>query len=242
MAVTSLPAAAGGITITVEVQTWCDAEVDTCASAYLDWSGSVSGLKQEVNVVKVGRQTYFPLAWDGGYIGVQKGGNSVSGKIGSTAVFSLGGAGVKIRKLPNGKRNKNCEAGFDGNAGASCRIHLTRGIRAGDTYRYRVQRVAGGWLRGSIKLPGKKDLWIADLKPGPEAPTSFTGLYNFIEYFGPDLPTGVGVPEATIIFRKPASGSEFVAASRLTGLCASAAYDNLRPGISLSTYGDGNCE
>ena len=230
-----------GTPLQVDLDTWCNASVDSCASAYVNWSGSVPTLEQTVDITQLGRTTFAALAWNGGYIGVQNGGNAVSGVVGPTALFSLGGTGVTIRPLPNGTPNPNCEGGFDTGAGASCRIHLTRQILNGDRYVYRVTQVTDGWLRGEIALPGGSLLWIADLKPGPAAPASFTGLYNFIEYFGPRVLVPGDAPTSTVTFSRPGDGIEFSRASRIGGVCANAYRHDVPFGISLTTFGIGAC-
>ncbi len=71
-----------GTPLPVDLDTWCDGAFDTCASAYLEWSGSVPTLNQSVDIMQLGRTTFAALAWDGGYIGVQNGGNAVGGRLG----------------------------------------------------------------------------------------------------------------------------------------------------------------
>ena len=231
----------GGTPLPVELDTWCDTSLDSCASAYVNWSGSVPTLEQTVDIAQLGRTTFAALAWNGGYIGVQNGGNAVSGAVGPTAAFSLGGTGVTIRPLADGTPNPNCEGGFDTGAGASCRIHLARQIQNGDRFVYRVTQVTDGWLRGEIVLPGGSLLWIADLKPGPAAPASFTGLYNFIEYFGPRVLVPGDAPTSTVTFSRPGDGIEFSRASRIGGVCANAYRQDVPFGISLTTFGIGAC-
>jgi hypothetical protein len=230
-----------GTPLQVDLDTWCNASVDSCASAYVNWSGSVPTLEQTVAITRLGRTTFAALAWDGGYIGVQNGGNAVSGQVGPTALFSLGGTGVTIRTLPNGMPNPNCEGGFDSGAGASCRIHLARQILNGDRYVYRVTPVTDGWLRGEIVLPGGSLLWIADLKPGPATPASFAHLYNFIEYFGPRILNAGDAPTSVVTFSRAGDGVEFSRASRIGGVCANAYYHDAPFGISLTTFGTGDC-
>ena len=230
-----------GTPLPVGLDTWCNASVDSCASAYVNWSGSVTRLEQAVDIAQLGRTTFAALAWNGGYTGVQNGGNAVSGAVGPTALFSLGGQGVTIRPLPNGMPNPNCEGGFDTGAGASCRIHLTQPIQNGDRYVYRVTPETDGWLRGEIVLPGGSVLWIADLKPGPAAPASFTGLYNFIEYFGARVMNPADAPTSTVTFTQPGAGIEFSRASRIGGVCANAYRQDVPFGISLVTFGIGGC-
>jgi hypothetical protein len=230
-----------GTPIPVALDTWCDTTLDSCASAYVNWSGSVPALDQTVDVAQLGRTSYAALAWNGGYIGVQNGGNSVSGQVGPTALFSLGGAGVTIRPLADGTTNPNCEGGFDTGSGASCRIHLTRPIQNGDRYVYRVTQLTGGWLHGEIVLPDGSVLWIADLKPGPAASASFASISNFIEYFGPKVLSSSNAPTSTVTFSRPGDGIEFSLASRIGGVCANAYREDVPFGISLTTFGIGSC-
>ncbi len=148
---------------------------------------------------------------------------------------------MTIRPLTNGTPNPICEGGFDTGAGASCRIHLARQIVNGDRYVYRVTQVTDGWLRGEIVLPGGSVLWIADLKPGPAAPASFTRLYSFIEYFGPRVLVPGDAPRSTVTFSRPGDGIEFGRASRIAGVCAAAYYNDVPFGITLATFGTGSC-
>ena len=230
-----------GTPLSVDLDTWCDTSLYSCASAHVSWSGAVATLEQAVDIAQLGRATYVALAWNGGYTGVQNGGNAVSGAVGATALFSLDGQGVTIRALPNGTPNPNCESGFRHGAGASCRIHLVEPIQSGDRFVYRVTQETDGWLRGEIVLPGGSVLWIADLKPGPAAPSSFTGIYSFIEYFGARITNPADAPTSTVTFARPGAGIEFSRASRIGGVCAKAYRQDVPFGISLVTFGIGGC-
>ena len=230
-----------GTPIPVALDTWCDTTLYSCAFAYVDWSGSAAALEQTVDVAQLGRTTFAALTWNGGYIGVQNGGNAVSGQVGATALFSLGGTDVAIRPLPDGTPNPNCEGGFDTGAGASCRIHLARPIQNDDRYIYRVTQETDGWLRGEIVLPDGSVLWIADLKPGPAAAASFTSISNFVEFFGPKVVVASDAPTSTVTFSQPADGLEFSRTSRIGGVCASAYREDMPFGISLVTFGIGDC-
>lgn len=230
------PASASGTTpVPVAVETWCDASVYTCASTYVHWPGSTTTLAQSVKVRAIGRATYLALYWAGGYIGVQTDGNSVSGVFGPTAVFSMGGSGVLVRPLPDGVRNGNCQAGFDGDSGVSCRVPLGRSISPGDQYLYTVESVPGGWYRGTIRGPNGVVLFLADLKPSSTTPTSLSSISNFVEYFGAKVATVADVPYASVEFGRPTNTGPFTSASRLTGVCATAATNST--GAALLTSG-----
>ena len=98
---------------------------------------------------------------------------------------------------------------------------LTRPIQAGDNYVYSVRKISGGWLRGEITLPEGHLLWIADLKPGPNAPAHLSSLYNFVEYFGPMVASPDLVPRSVIEFHNYWPVVRTTAA-RLEGVCATA--------------------
>lgn len=122
---------------------------------------------------------------DGGYIGLQSHGNSVSGAIGKTAVFSIFGAGIEA--TPG-----NCkveQAGFDGyqNSGSSCRIpfdwvlgrkyQLKAGITGSDA--------GGTWWTGTIQDTATGAVTeVGRIK----VPTSWKGVDTWsvmwTEYFG----------------------------------------------------------
>ncbi len=230
-----------GTALPVALDTWCDTAQASCASAYVDWSGSATALDQTIDIGTLGRTSYAALAWAGGYIGVQNGGSAVDGQVGPTAVFSLGGSGVAIGPLPGGAPNPNCEAGFDTGAGASCRIHLGRAISPGDRYAYRVTPQPGGWLRGEVVLPGGTVLWIADLLPGPSASPAFPSVYNFIEYFGAQVGVAADAPTSTVTFGQPGDGLAFGRVSRIAGVCATASAADAGTLVSLTTFGIGGC-
>lgn len=233
---TPAPASTSGTTpIRVAVETWCDASVHTCASSYAHWPGSTTALAQSVKVRAIGRATYLALNWAGGYMGVQTDGNSVSGVVGPTAVFSMGGSGVLVRPLADGAANPNCQAGFDAAPGVSCRVPLGRSISPGDQYSYTVESVPGGWYRGSIRGPNGVLLFLADLKPSPTSPTSLSSVSNFVEYFGARVATVADVPYASVEFGRPTNMGSFTSASRLTGVCATAATNPT--GAALLTSG-----
>jgi hypothetical protein len=223
--------------IPVQVASWCDPSVNTCASAHVFWDRSVDSINQTVIVRAIGRATYLPVGWTGGYLGVQTDGNSVSGVVGPTAVFSLGGTGVSIG-LVNGVPNPNCAGDFDGGAGASCRIPLAAPIAVGDVYRYRVTRLKTGWIRGQVVTPAGKTITIALLHPGPGAGTTFDGLYNFIEYFGAPVASITLVPRSKIRFGQPNPAAHISFVDRLLGACATASNDGTW-GLRLQLGGGG---
>jgi hypothetical protein len=177
------------------------------------------------------------IACAGGSLGVQTGGNSVSGVVGSTAVFSLAGAGVSIG-LVNGVPNPNCEGGFDGDAGASCRIPLPAQIAVGDVYTYRVTRTNAGWIRGQVVLPTGQMITIARLHPGPGASATFESAYNFIEYFGAPVASLALVPRSRIEFALPDPTAHIASVDRLLGACARATNDGAW-GLRLQLGGGG---
>ena len=219
----------------VDLVEGCDVAVFTCASTHAWWSGSTTVIAQSVTVDAIGRSAYLALGWTGGYMGVQTEGNSVSGVVGPTAVFSMSGVGAEVRQLADGSKNPNCESGFDGDPGVSCRIPLGRAISAGDRYQYTVEPVAGGWYRATILRPDGVRLTLADLRPSPASPRDLSSMYNFIEYFGKNVPTVEDVPYNKVQFSPPSSSAAFTSATRLPGVCAVAATDPT--GAALLTSG-----
>lgn len=220
-------------------ETWCTPNPESsqvqCASAYIHWDGSLSSISQAVTVNHLGSTTYVATLWNGGYTGIQNDGNSVTHVVGPTAVFSLGGTGVKIAKV-HGEKNPNCEKGFDAGSGASCRIPLPHSIDDHTTYKYVVTRAASGWITGSVVLPGGQKLVIGRLKPGPAAPTDFESLTNFIEDFGPNVATIGQVPHSSIRFGLLTVPT---GASRLSFVCAYAA--NNGSGSPVLDFGGTSC-
>jgi hypothetical protein len=228
--------------IPVQVSTWCDPAGNPgtqaqCAASHVSWAPSLTSINQVVTVRAIGPATYFPVAWSGGYLGAQTGGNSVSGVVGSTAVFSLAGAGVSIG-LVNGVPNPNCEPGFDSDAGASCRIQLPAQIALGDVYTYRVTRLETGWIRGQVVLATGQAITIALLHPGPDATATFDGVYNFIEYFGAPVASITLVPRSRIRFGRPDPTAHITGVDRLLGACATASNDGAW-GLRLKLGGGG---
>jgi hypothetical protein len=218
-------------------QTWCDPSQFSCASAYLDadHTESSASLVQPVTPTHLGRYTYAALTWNGGYTGIQNDGNSVSGVVGPTAVFSLGGTGVQISSATAA----TCQPGFDTGAGASCRIPLPSPITDGTKYVYKVTRAANGWITGKVTLPSGTTLTIGSLLPGPGAPASLSGVSNFLEYFGPAVASRTQVPASSVQFGKAIAGIREMSASRLLGTCATVA--NNGSGLPILSLGGAGC-
>jgi hypothetical protein len=235
VAVPSPPA--WGTPIPVQVATWCNPVVNSCQSAHVLWNTSVSSINQTIQVNAIGPTTYFPIGWNEGYLGVQTNGNSVSGVTGPTAVFSIAGTGVKVAPV-NGAPNPNCSGDFDGSSGVSCRVPLPAPIEVGNVYTYRVTRQADGYVRGEVVPATGGPITIALIHPAPGTPTTFNGLYNFIENFGAPVGAGALVPKAAINFGQPIAGTNILFVDRLLGACATASH-NGSWGLVLSLGGSG---
>lgn len=144
---------------------------------------------------------------DGGYIGLQSNGSSVSGVRGKTAVFSVFGTGI------NGYPSTSCltqQAGFDGydKAGTSCRIPYNWVI--GHRYRINVKHVGTNATRATNIWRG----YIVDVNTGVtttigniEVPQSWqyinTNTVMWTEYFGTKPETCVELPVSRVRFYKP---------------------------------------
>jgi hypothetical protein len=235
---TSVPSApAAGTAIPVQVATWCNPVVNSCQSAHIFWNTSVSSINQTVKVNAIGPATYFPIAWNEGYLGVLTNGNSVSGITGSTAVFSIAGDGVKVAPV-NGLPNPNCTGGFDGSPGVSCHVPLPAPILVGNVYTYRVTPEADGFIRGEVVPATGGPITIALIHPAPGTPASFNRVYNFIESFGAPVGAGALVPKGTIDFGQPEATANIGYVDRLLGACATAS-NNGTWGLVLSMGGSG---
>lgn len=228
-------AAAATTPVGVEVLYSCDTTRFTCASSYARWSGSSATLSQRVRVTAIGRTTYLALYWTGGYLGIQTDGNSVSGELGTTAVFSMSGEGAEFRPI-KGVPAIRCEGGFDGDPGVSCRVPLGAAIGSDSGFTYRVESYGDGWYAGKVTRPDGSVLHIGDLKPAPSSPTGFTSVGNFMEYFGERVPTVADIPYVRARFSAPIGGSTFTAA-RLTGVCTTASRTD--GGLAVLTNGGG---
>jgi hypothetical protein len=219
-------------------ESWCDPDEFTCASGYIHLGSTTGNLVQKVTARHLGGSSFAALAWDGGYIGIQNDGNSVSGQVGPTAVFSLGGTGVQISST-RGVQNANCETGFDTGAGASCRVALPSPIVDGTTYKYTVSRASTGWITGKVTTPAGVVVKIGTLRPGAGAGTTFTGVTDFIEYFGDAVAAVTDVPQSVVEFAVPVAKARAITASRLLGACASVA--NNGKASPVLTLGGGGC-
>lgn len=153
---------------------------------------------------------------DGGYIGIQSHGNTVSKQVGKTAVFSIFGSG--LWGTPG-----NCEttqAGFDGGlygAGTSCRI--TYEWQKGHAYGFKVG-ITGGDSSGVI--------WtgtVADFTTGSvttigqiKVPTSWKGVgfwsSMWTEYFGGQPATCDKLAYSRVRFLKPSVNGSIAPAAK----------------------------
>ncbi len=114
---------------------------------------------------------------DGGYIGLQSGGNSVDGKVGKTAVFSLFGAGIASRNgLCSVEGSGSNFDGYKGKSGTSCRLMYN--WSSGRSYKIKVAKTSsdetGNWWGGWVN-----DTLIGEIK----APKNWTGIKNSTTYF-----------------------------------------------------------
>ncbi len=220
-------------------EAWCNPNPASyqaqCASAYIHWNGSLKSIHQPVTVNHLGSGTYIATLWNGGYTGIQNDGNSVSGVVGPTAVFSLGGDGVEIGTV-HGSPDPNCEMGFDAGSGASCRIPLPHPIDDGGTYKFLVSRAKSGLTTGKVLLPTGEKITIGKLMPAPASPTDFGFLTNFVEDFGPNVASIDLVPHSSVEFGKLTVPT---GTSRLVFACAYAT--NNGAGRPILDFGGASC-
>ena len=225
----SFPAHFAGGVPQLPTEDWCDARVNSCASVYMSWLGTKASINQTVTVRHLARSSYAAMLWNDGYTGIQNDGNAVSGAVGPTAVFSLGGAGVLIHSTAKA----TCEPGFDSNPGASCRVPLPGPILDGTAYRFVVSRSATtGWITGKVVTPAGVTVTIGKLMPSFGAPTTFGLLRNFVEYFGPDTAT-TAVPRSSVNFAR----GQTMASQRHGSWARAARWRTTGPSAGSSTSG-----
>ena len=133
-----------GTPIAVQVSTWCDPAGNPgtqaqCVASHVSWDPSLSSINQAVRVRAIlGTATYFPIVWVGRLPrGADRWELRERGGRVDRGVQPRGPRG-RLDGLVNGVPNPNCEGGFDGDAGASCRIPLPAQIVVGDVYTYRL--------------------------------------------------------------------------------------------------------
>lgn len=189
---------------------------------YSDWnwpqlSGGYSSFAHQLKIEDVTPNA--PYFWahqvgfdsgDGGYIGLQSQGNTVTGEIGKVVVFSIFGTAIEA--------DGPCQieqGGFDGGSGSGTSCRTTYDWTLGRTYSMRIAKGAvernGTWWEGWIKdTAGGAETRIARIK----VPASWQGLsaYSIMwsENFYGDRTGCDAIPYSRVRFSRPTANNSTV--------------------------------